>query len=296
MKADEILAQRSVIPAVDSRKRSGITDGVVEPSNKRRRGNGVSHKAFNRLTAIAYGGESTPKDVIKADATPSYDPWAANSADTVPDVRFDYLEKPKPVRAPKTLKEAPISLVEGTSHFPAVPKPQGGKSYNPQFEEWNRLLAEEGAKEVEAERIRLKEAEEERLKLERIAAAQDENEDLQTEDESAWEGFESEYEGEAFLNKRRPERKTPAERNKVKRRKEAERLAKQEAETKRRVRQAQRIREIAQEVNTQVPVKADDVIKHDVVPVEPVEDAALRRRKLGKSTYATLVFLRSVHC
>lgn len=37
LKADEILAQRSAIPAVDTRKRlnSKVTDGVIEPKSKR---------------------------------------------------------------------------------------------------------------------------------------------------------------------------------------------------------------------------------------------------------------------
>jgi len=283
LKADEILAQRSVIPAVDNRKRPGVTDGVKEPSSKRRKANGVSHKEFQRLKAIAYGGESVPKDIVMVDDAPSHDPWAVCNIDTVQDPRFDYLEKPQPVKAPKTLKEAPISLIEGVASFPAVPRPKAGKSYNPRFEDWNRLLVDEGAKEVQAEQKRLQEAEEEQKRLERIAAAQDEKEDIQTEDESAWEGFESEYEGSEWLKKRRPERKTPAERNKAKRRKEAERQAKWDAEMKKRDKQAHRIKEIAREVIAKGGPGAKDMEEVDDLIDEADDDAALRRKRLGKT-------------
>lgn len=283
LKADEILAQRSVIPAVDTRKRSGITDGVIEQSSKRRNGNGVSHKEFQRLKAIAYGGESTSKDIVKVVDAPSHDPWAVNNIDTIQDPKFDYLEKPKPVKAPKTLKEAPISLVEGVASYPAVPRPKPGKSYNPRFEDWNAMLVDEGEKEVQAEQKRLQEAEEEQKRLDRIAAAEDEKDDVQTEDESAWEGFESEYEGSEWLKKRRPERKTPAERNKVKRRKEAERQAKWEAEMKKRDKQAQRIKEIAREVIAKGGPGAKDMEEVDDLIDEADDDAALRRKRLGKT-------------
>lgn len=223
------------------------------------------------------------KDVIRADGAATHDPWAVDRDHTVQDVKFDYLEKPKPVKAPKTLKEAPISLVEGVTSFPAVPRPKPGKSYNPRFEDWDSLLVDAVAKVVQAEKKRLKEAEEEQNRLDRVAAAEDEREDVQTEDESAWEGFESQFECSDSFQKRRPERKTPAERNKVKRRKQAERQAKVEMEMKKRDKQAQRIEEIVREVVAKDGPTANDVEQIDDILDEADEDAALRRRKLGKS-------------
>ena len=181
-----------------------------------------------------------------------------------------------------TLKEAPISLVEGTSCFPAVPKPKAGTSYNPVFEDYDKLLVEEGEKEVDAERHRLREAELEQQRLDKIEQAQKESEDWQTEDESAWEGIESEYEGEKWLKKRRPERKTPTERNKVKRRKEAERLVKREAQVKKKAQQAQRIKAIAKEISEEGSAKAINLAKAEA-PSPDYDDVVLRRRKLGKS-------------
>ena len=284
LKADQILAQRSAVPAIDSRKRSRTTDGVLEPS-KRRKSNGVTRKEYECLKSIAYGGESISKDVIKIDAAPDFDPWSTspNESDNQ-DPRFSYLEKPKPIRAPRTLKEAPISLAVGAKTVPAVAKPRPGTSYNPAFQDWDQLLTEEGGKEVVAEKKRQSEAEEEKKREDKIAAAQDEKDGVQTEDESAWEGFESEYENEKWLTKRRPERKTPAERNKVKRRKESERQAAQSAELKKRVHQAQQIRAIAKQVEADVKARASPKARGEDLTLQEVDDRILRRRKLGKTT------------
>ena len=196
---------------------------------------------------------------------------------------FDYLDKPKLVRAPRTLKQAPISLIEGPDSYPAVPRPHAGKSYNPVFEDWNQLLLDEGNNEVEAERKRIEEADEEQLKLDRIAASLNRNEDLQTEEESAWEGFESEFEKPDWLDKRRPQRKTPTERNKVKRRKEVERQHKMEIEIKKRAQQGRKIKEIAREIDREEKARAAVLSSAEPGFLEADENAALRRRKLGVS-------------
>ena len=258
-----------------------MTDGVIEPSSKRRKSNGVSHKEYERLKNRAYGGEAVAKDIIKNDEVSAYDPW--EEAVEKEDTRFSYLEKPKPFRAPKTLKEAPISLVAGAKAIPAVLKPKAGTSYNPDFQEWSQLLTEEGKKEVEAEKKRRADAAVEDDMQRRIAAAQSEKDDYQTEDESAWEGFESEYEGAEWLTKRRPERKTPAERNKVKKRKVLLREAKAEAKMKQRAEQAKHIQAIAKEVVKKEQTRAVARIPGDESPDE--FDDRIRRRKLGKATY-----------
>ena len=283
LKTDQILAQRSAIPAIDSRKRAKVTDGVIEPSSKRRKSNGISHKEYQRLQSIAYGGESTSYDVIKEGNEPRYDPWASQSEVDCLDPKFDFLAKPKPIKVPKTLKEAAISLVEGVTIPPAVPKPRAGASYNPVFEDYDKVLVEEGIKEIDAERKRIGEAELEQERVSRIEEAQKEENDWQAEDESAWEGIESEHEGEEWLKKRRPERKTPAERNKIKRRKEAERQAKQDAQLKKKAQQAQRVKEIAMEVLRKEEVDAVISIKAEEPSFEHDGEMILRRRKLGKS-------------
>ena len=194
---------------------------------------------------------------------------------------FSYLEKTKPVRAPATLKEAPVSLIAGSATVPAVATPKPGTSYNPVFQEWDALLVAEGQKEVEAEKKRRGEAELEQERLDRIAAAENERDaGVQTEDESAWEGFESDYEGAEWVKKRRPERKTPAERNKVKRRKEAERREKWEKAMKQREKQHRQIVEIAKQMKHEAKARA--LVKAKPKKPEEVDDRLLRRRRLGK--------------
>ncbi|KAL8723558.1 MAG: hypothetical protein Q9225_000193 [Loekoesia sp. 1 TL-2023] len=291
LKVDEILAARSAVPAISTHKRLGVTDGIIEPSSKRRKGNGVSPREYDRLKGIAYGGESVRKDVVQTDDTPSHDPWALDSARTSEqDPQLSYLENRKPTKAPTTLKKPPISLLANASSLPAVPKPKPGISYNPVFQDWDALLTSAGAAEVAAERKRLAEAAAEEEKQRLIAAAQNEreNEEYKTEDESAWEGFESESGVAEWLKKRRPERKTPAERNKVKRRKEAERQAKWEAQMKKREKQARQVESIAKQVEREAKARASAMnsvaAKKDSgdSDEETFHNEVLRRRKFGK--------------
>ncbi|MCJ1477697.1 hypothetical protein MMC13_006370 [Lambiella insularis] len=282
LKADQIIAQRSAVPAIDSRKRKAVTDGVIETSSKKRKGNGVRPEEYERLKRRAYGGEAVGKDVVTSEGIPKHDPWAEDTSEGL-DPHFSYLEKKKSVRAPRTLNEPPISLLAKARALPAVAKPKPGMSYNPIFEDWDQLLTEEGQKEVEAETKRRQAAILEEERLARIAAIQDEREDFLTEDESAWEGIESEYEGSDWLKKRRPERKTPAERNKVKKRKEAERQAKHDLRMKMRAQQAQHIKAIAQEVYARHDGKSVALVTSGDSSDEEIDDRLLRRRKLGKN-------------
>jgi nucleolar protein 53 len=280
LKADQILAQRSKVAAVDTRKRAGVTDGVLESNTKRRKVNGVKPAEYERLRRRAYGGEAVPKDIIESGEVPEKDPWAATVEKHDP--RFSFLPKAKPVKAPKTLKEAPISLLEGRKKMPAVVKPKPGISYNPDVEDWSQLLIEEGEKEVSSARKRLEEAKLEREKLARIAAARDEREDMQTEDESAWEGFESEYDEVEVHSTRMPRRKTQAERNKIKRRKEAKQEEKHLAAMKKKAEQEKRIQEILKEAAAnEVLVKPQTVEMQS--SDDEIDERALRRRKLGKA-------------
>lgn len=268
---------------------------MIEPSNKKRKTNGVSPREYERLRQVAYGRQSV-KDVIKSDDAPNYDPWATTKPeDEVQDPRFSYLEKRKPIQAPMTLKEAPISLAAGKGSVPALPEPKPGTSYNPVAQDWEALLASEGQKEVVAEKKRLREAEIEKERLDRIAAAEHEREhdDIQTEDESAWGGFESDYSGAEWLKKKRPERKTPTERNKFKRRKEAERREKWEKKEKERGKQLKQIGEIIKRAKDEAKAKALVTAKGDSSEDdEEVDDRVLRRRRLGKDAYV----LPSIHC
>ena len=201
------------------------------------------------MKEVAFAGEGAQKDIIAASQA-DHDPWNVQPAPIDP--RFSFLERKQPKKEPSTLRHAPISLAASGKPFAAVRKPDAGKSYNPKFDDWESLIAREGVKEVEAETKRLKEAKEEAERLDKAiaeAARPDpvSDEEYESAWESEWEGIQSEGE-EAYLSKKRPERKTQAERNKIKKRKETERQAKWEAQMKKRDEQQKRIKQLAKEV------------------------------------------------
>ncbi|CRG90591.1 RNA exonuclease 4 [Talaromyces islandicus] len=282
LRADEILAQRSAIPAVDSRKRANpkVTDGIIEPKTKKQRSDWVSNKEWDRLRQVAKDN----KPVAKQDGE-IHDPWGDSpEVSNTDNSKFSFLPKTKAKVAPVTLKAAPISLAANGKRIPAVKKPEGGTSYNPSFEEWDSLLVAEGAREVEAEKKRIEEAEKEAERQRLIEEAQGDDGQVKSDDESAWEGFESEYEKPEWLNKKRPERKTQAQRNKIKRRKEAERKARWEAKMKQKEEQAQQIKDIANRVEEQEEIRKQLQINND--SSDEGDDTVLRRRPLGGKNFA----------
>jgi nucleolar protein 53 len=288
LKADEIIAQRSAVPAVLIRKRAGdkTTDGIFEPNGKRQRVSYVSHKELTRLRNIADGRQTQAIVEVKEAA---YDPWdiKRDADEAAEDPRFSFLDKAQKKKAPKTLKHNPISLAASGKAIPAVQKPEGSYSYNPTFIDYEERLMTEGEKEVAAEQRRLAAAEVERIKLEgaaksaaEVTAAEARAGLPEWEEDSAWEGFESGAEN-VRLNVKRPERKTQAQRNKMKRRKEEERKAKMAADIKKKNEQTAQINKIAKAVAARVYAPALAVMEDDDSSSEG-DDLELRRRKLGK--------------
>ena len=288
LKSDQILAQRSAVPSVDTHKRPiGVTDGIIHPSSKRQKVDGVSPREYERLREVAYGKQSVSDILNKDEDTAAYDPWAINTQAEEEDPRFDYLEKPKSIRAPPSLKKLPISMVAGAKVLPAVPKPKPGTSYNPVFQDWDALLTTSGAREVEAEKKRLAAFQAEQDLAERVAAAGREAEReavYQTEDESAWEGFESDYDKAEWVGKKRPARKTPQERRKVEKRKERERKEVWEKKDKEKSRRERRIVELKAEVDKTAKKKSAKSQEMTIIEDDgnEVDDTVLRRRKFGK--------------
>ncbi|GLI77931.1 hypothetical protein PoHVEF18_006228 [Penicillium ochrochloron] len=278
LKADEIIAKRSAIPALDGRKRmsSNITDGVIEPKTKKHKNDWVSRKDYLRLKQVAK--EANP--ISKKGNNELYDPWADDVEEPTvyEDPRFDFLVKPKPKVAPETLKHAPISLAANGKPIPAVRMPHAGTSYNPVFEDWDKLLQEHGEAAVEAEKKRLEEELKEQERQRMIAEAQNDDGEVKSDDESAWEGFESEYEKPEWLNKKRPERKTKTQRNKIKRRKEAERLAKWEEQKAKKDAQAERIVELTELAKQKELERANE---SDADDSEEGDETTLRRKPFG---------------
>jgi nucleolar protein 53 len=286
LKADEIIAQRSAVPAVPQRKRAGdkTTDGVLQ--SKRQRTSYVSHKGLTRLRNIADGRQEDPM-VEPTEA--NHDPWDAQKdlEEATQDPRFSFLEKSKKKVAPATLKHRPISLAASGKDIPAVKKPEGGFSYNPVYTDYEERLMTEGEKDLAAEQKRLAAAEAERIKLEAAAKSAAEAEvaeakaDLsEWEEDSAWDGFESGTE-DVKLSAKRPERKTQAQRNRIKRRKEEERKAKMAGDIKKKNEQAALAKKIAKELSEKEKSRSSVVVKDDESSSEG-DDLELRRRKLGK--------------
>jgi nucleolar protein 53 len=286
LKASEIIAQRSAVPAVSMRKRpgEGTTDGLIQP--KRQRTSYVSHKELTRLRKIADGQQG---EALVEITEASFDPWDAQKdvKEAVQDPRFSFLEKARKKKAPSTLKQKPISLAANGKSIPAVKKPEGGYSYNPMFTDYEERLTAEGEKEVAAEKSRMAVVEAERIRLEAAAKSAAEAEAVEAraelsewEEDSVWEGFESGTE-DVRLNAKRPERKTPAQRNKIKKRKEEELKAKMAADIKKKNEQAARIKQIAKEIIVKNKSRALALLQNDDSSSDG-DDLELRRRKLGK--------------
>jgi nucleolar protein 53 len=276
LKADEILTQRSAIPGVDSRKRpiARITDGILEPSQKRQRKGWISKKEVQRIKESVQGGAQLSTERLADDASFAFDLWEAETTPAVQESQpaLDYLEKRKPKVAPATLQKAPIAMTANGKPVRAVEEPNGGSSYNPSFKDWDELLTKEGQKEIEAEQKRQQEAEAQAEKAARIAAtaAAIEEAAARTDDESAWEGFESGYESSGTLKK-------------IKRRREAEQQAKHAKMMGDHRKQVLQIETAKKALFAQSSNKAV-ALPEDEGQSENGDDAVLRRRRLGTIT------------
>lgn len=281
---DQILAQRSVIPAVDSRKRpsSKITDGITAPSNKKPKKNWVSERELQRLRNSLDESNHLASRRLDHDADVQIDLWSGGSMKKN-GAAYEYLEQPKAKAAPSTIRQPPIAMTASGKAVKAIKTPTAGTSYNPSFADWDDLLDHEGQKMVESEKRRLCEEQLEGERAARIAAVvSDDAPGAHTDDESAWEGFGSEYESSALLKRRRPERKTQAQRNKIKRRKEAERQALHQAKMADRRKQARELEQLAKDKDGDLADTNDAavLVEDRIVSSDSGDDSMLRRKSL----------------
>jgi nucleolar protein 53 len=284
LKADEILAQRSAIPSVDSRKRasSNVADGVLEPASKKQRTNWVSKRDLQKLKGSLDEKSLLTSERLEDGHNAAVDLWSGDIAPKE-ELMFNYLEKPKPKVAPPTISHAPIPMTASGKPVKAVKAPKAGASYNPSFNDWDDLLTQEGQKVVDAEKKRLQAEREEAERAARIAAiASEDARGGRTDDESAWEGFESEYESTEWLNKKRPERKTPAQRNKIKRRKEAESQVLHQKKMADRKKQAQELEALERKAGMEQEGYTDQValLEDAGDGSDSGDDSFLRRKRL----------------
>ncbi|KAI0817527.1 ribosome biogenesis protein Nop53/GLTSCR2 [Xylaria sp. FL0064] len=282
LKADEIIAARnSALPAVPMRKRPGdkSSDGIIP--TKRTRREYVTVKELSRLRKVADGHHESTVEIADA----SYDPWVAVPEPAPLDVVKDTRNDKK--KAPKSFSQKSISLLASGKTIPAVQKPAGGYSYNPKFEDYEARYTEECNKAVEAEKKRLAEEEADRIKAEAAArsaaeaeAAEARAELSEWEEDSEWEGFQSDGE-ELRQTSKKQKRKTKADRNRIQRRKDEERRLKHEAKTKIRKEQLERIKQIAQEVAERDQALALANAEESDTSMAS-NDEVLRRKQLGK--------------
>ena len=262
LRVDRILAERSAVPAVDTRKRAA--DGTYEPPSKKRK-EWVPKADVRRLKSSI----NQTSHLQDAEEQGAFDVWDTPT-EPARGSELEYIPKKQAKVVPPTIKRAPIPLTANGKAVKPVRAPKGEASYNPDFDDWNDAIVKAGDAEVEAEKFRLAEQEREDQRLARIEAAQHEPEmGWRTDEDSAWEGF-TDNEG-VELKKKRPGRKTPAERNKAKRKKDAERLAKHERNMKQR---QSRELAIANGEKDIVAVESED-------SDESGDDSKLRRRRMG---------------
>ncbi|EEY22233.1 60S ribosome subunit biogenesis protein NOP53 [Verticillium alfalfae VaMs.102] len=297
LRADEIIAQRSAVPAVSLRKRPApkTSDGLLPTKRARKTG-------CRPPSSRACAASPTARRPRHRRQPATYDVWAAPPPVEKPVVEraednfIPEKEMPKP---PRTLRHKPVSLAASGKTVRAVAKPKGGHSYNPLFEDYAARLEVESAKAVEVEKKRLAKEEETRLREEAIARSAAEADAAEAranlsewDEDSAWEGFETDAEGsdaEGVSAASKPrKRKTTVQRNRIKRRKAEEGLKKHESKIKARDEQTKRIREIASEIAERDAFVQALVAQQAEVDSSEEEDdgageVALRRKKLGKS-------------
>ncbi|KAK9494688.1 ribosome biogenesis protein Nop53/GLTSCR2 [Lipomyces doorenjongii] len=199
LKVDEILAQKSAIPALISRKR-GI-EGEAAALKKRGKVQGVTYKELGRLLRVAGRTADGKTSLANLEADSQiikdiYDAWAGSENAKLEnkvekqesrtkkskhllananEIRlFETTSYAKMQDPPSTITRPPIAFKESRK---AVDVPVEGKSYNPSLESWQELLAGETAALEKAEKERLRQ-EEQRERIERLRDLLDERERL----------------------------------------------------------------------------------------------------------------------
>ena len=296
LRADEILAKRSVIPAVGTRKRAGEENELgtgLTVAGKRRKLDWVSKAEVSRIKTSIQSGTQL-KEIHTEDA--NRDLWAEAPpvTSTTTTLQTDYIPPIKLIVAPKTSSHAPMSMTASGKSIASHRKPKGGTSYNPSFAEWDDLLTKLGDTEIAAEKRRL---ETEALEAQRQAAIEAAAKDAiyQTDGESAWEGFETEEEGRerdeiARSSAKRPERKDAKQRRKAEKRREEERMNRHEGKMGDRKKMNADIEALKREqkkqrqLQLQPPTANADATAQDsdADDSEDQDDPKLRRRRFGK--------------
>ncbi|KAI8088689.1 ribosome biogenesis protein Nop53/GLTSCR2 [Halteromyces radiatus] len=215
LRVDQILAQRSAVPALGGRHVHNLSEPVYGELSKHQ------EKKVNQLAKRKL--KEAPKPKTKKKAKVSYDMWNdEEETDKITMDNNDYLEptKPSKVKAPVTMARIPKVM----QHKPAVTVPHAGASYNPTEEDHKALLKK--AADVEIAKYK------EEKKLDQILSYRKELEELPHELQHLEDGNEeeedktSDTEEDIVENKKKKkvERKTTSQRHKEARTKAAQRV------------------------------------------------------------------------
>ncbi|KAF9978073.1 hypothetical protein BGZ73_003813 [Actinomortierella ambigua] len=261
LKMDEILAERSKVPALAGRKKAASTAAAINPikstakiskAERERLLSMIRRKTSNSLFA------TTPKnlgrrgmtDAVKAAGT--YDVWgeekeeeAQGSDDEAKDFVKEVITK-APVKAPTTLKLKPKAVI------PAVKESHPGASYNPTMQDHQNLLRI--AHEEELKLLQEKEKLESQLaypkELDEMVPFDDRTGGLMEDsDEEEEEEEEEEEDDEATEGKKKVKgKKTTAERNRLARAQETLKKEKEIRKQKELLKQANQLKTIIKTV------------------------------------------------
>ncbi|KAI9334322.1 ribosome biogenesis protein Nop53/GLTSCR2 [Pilaira anomala] len=143
LRIDEILDQRSAVPAVKSKnafKKPEMTQ-LIDSKHEFKSVDKILKKRKSDLLPI-----KTQKKKVKV-AVKSYDLWDDEPTPLAPKPNTDFLPIKSKLRVPKTVTEKPTGLI----HLAAIETPEGGHSYNPDVVEHQKLLVK--ATEAEENKI-----------------------------------------------------------------------------------------------------------------------------------------------
>ncbi|CEP11297.1 hypothetical protein [Parasitella parasitica] len=276
LRVDEILDQRSAVPAIKSKKNAfkkpEMTDKVIS-----------KHELKTLKRKIDNNAPMAPKKKTKKAANPStsYDLWDDTPVKEAP--ANDFLPVKAKLKAPKTITVKPTAL----EHIPAVATPEGGHSYNPSLEDHQQLLAR--ANDAEERKIEILKKLQEQLSY-REELMQLANE-LATSEITAdgkivsLQADDEEEENDGLGNPPADNKATKIERKTRQQRQKAYRLAVAELEKKQKVQekgirqQIDKLREIEQEIAQRVEELDKLVDKRDERKRENDKKGI---RKLGK--------------
>lgn len=254
LKVDEILQQRSAVPAVKTKnpfKKPEMTDKVVS----RHESDHIQKMLKRKGNDNTVTQQKKKKKVDEPKKT--YDLWGEgkirmlclykkltffvidNKEEEKP--VNDYLPRKQKPKAPQTLSQKPAALV----HMPAIETPHAGASYNPEAEAHQQLIAEAvKAEERKAEIIaKLQEQLSYREELKLLAS-----EEAQTMEEDDEDLEDKEGDDQETKKRKAAARKTRRERNKEARLANEAMLRKQKLHEKSIRQQIDKLREIEAEI------------------------------------------------